>query len=206
MNIPIFNASGEKTGDFSAPDNVWAVERHEGPEFLSTIQSLAGLRRGTACTKTRAECRGGGKKPWRQKGTGRARHGSRRSPLWRGGGVTFGPKPRSYSFSLNRKVRRLALFSALSAKLADENVRVLENVKLDEIKTKTALDAIGNNVDVKTLFVYNDEKNGDFLSALANCNGIMGVPVNMLGVRDILSCERLILTSEAAKAIEEVWS
>ncbi len=207
MNIPIINVAGEKTGEMSVPDTIWGQERHESCEFISILQSRAGKRRGCASTKTRAEVRGGGKKPWRQKGTGRARHGSRRSPIWAGGGITFGPKPRSFAFDLNKKVRRLALFSALSSKVAEDNTYVIEGVKLTELKIKVATEAIGEkNLDKKTLIIFDTEKNGDFLTAFANSKIVSARPVNMLSTDEILNSNKIILTSEAVESMKEVWA
>ncbi|MEZ4812648.1 MAG: 50S ribosomal protein L4 [Caldisericia bacterium] len=207
MNIPIINVAGEKTGEMSVPDTIWGQERHESCEFISILQSRAGKRRGCASTKTRAEVRGGGKKPWRQKGTGRARHGSRRSPIWTGGGITFGPKPRSFAFDLNKKVRRLALFSALSSKVAEDNTYVIEGVKLTELKIKVATEAVGvKNLDNKTLFIFDTEKNGDFLTAFANSKTVSARPVNMLSTDEILHSGKVILTSEAVESMKEVWA
>lgn len=207
MNIPIVNVAGEKTGEMSVPDTIWGQERHEACEFISILRSRAGKRRGCASTKTRAEVRGGGKKPWRQKGTGRARHGSRRSPIWAGGGITFGPKPRSFSFDLNKKVRRLALFSAISAKAADDSTYVVEGVKLTELRIKVATEAIGEkNLEKKTLVIFDTDKNGDFMTAFANSKTVSARPVNMLCADEILHCNKIIFTSEAIDSMKEVWA
>jgi large subunit ribosomal protein L4 len=207
MNIPIVNIAGEKTGEYSVPDAIWAVERNTACEFISILNSRAGMRRGTASTKTRGECRGGGKKPWRQKGTGRARHGSRRSPIWKGGGITFGPKPRSFAFDLNRKVRRIALFSAISSKVGDDTTSVIEGIALSDLKIKSALSAIGeNNIAKKTLVIYEHEKNGDLMTALANSKIITARPVNMLSTDEIIHSNKLLFTKEAIDAMKEVWA
>jgi large subunit ribosomal protein L4 len=215
MNIPVYNNKGEQVKTIEAPDKIWAVERHGQSEFLSVIQRLAGSRRGTASTKVRDEVRGGGKRPWRQKGTGRARHSSRRSPLWPGGGVTFGPKPRSYDFKINRKERRLALFSALSSIVRENRIRILEGMMIeipaiDTSKrpqiTKKALEVVGKNVTNKTLLIYHPDKNGEVGLALNNTKEIYALSYTALNVYDILDCTTLVVTSEAMDGIREVWN
>jgi large subunit ribosomal protein L4 len=215
MNIPVYNNNGEQVRTVEAPDKIWAVERHEQSEFMSIVQRLAGQRRGTASTKVRDEVRGGGKKPWRQKGTGRARHGSSTSPLWPGGGVVFGPKPRSYDFKINRKERRLALFSALSSVAKDNRVRVIENmvVEIPAIEsgkrpriTKTALEKLGTNINAKTLLIYHPEKNGQVGLAFNNTKQVYALSYTALNVYDILNCNLLVVTSEAMEGIKEVWN
>jgi large subunit ribosomal protein L4 len=215
MNIPVYNNKGEQTKTIEAPETIWAVERHGQSEFLSILQRLAGQRRGTASTKVRDEVRGGGKRPWRQKGTGRARHSSRTSPLWPGGGVTFGPKPRSYDFKINRKERRLALFSALSSVVKEGRIRVIEGISIEipaiengkrpQI-TKNALLALGKNVTSKTLLVYHPDKNGDVRLALNNTKEVYALSYTALNVYDIIDCTTLIVTSEAMDGIREVWN
>lgn len=215
MNIPVYNNKGEQTKSVEAPDRIWAVERHGQSEFLSILQRLAGSRRGTASTKVRDEVRGGGKKPWRQKGTDRARHGSTTSPLWPGGGVVFGPKPRSFDFKINKKERRLALFSALSSIVKESKVRVIENMVIDipAIEqgkrpriTKGALDKLGKNVSSKTLLIYHPEKNGQVNLALNNTRDIYALSYTALNVYDILNCNLLVVTAEAMEGIKEVWN
>lgn len=215
MNIPVYNNKGEQTKTVEAPDRIWAVERHGQSEFLSILQRLAGSRRGTASTKVRDEVRGGGKKPWRQKGTGRARHGSTTSPLWPGGGVVFGPKPRSFDFKINKKERRLALFSALSSIVKESKVRVIENMVIDipAIEqgkrpriTKGALDKLGKNVSPKTLLIYHPEKNGQVNLALNNTRDVYALSYTALNVYDILNCNLLVVTAEAMEGIKEVWN
>lgn len=215
MNIPVYNNKGEQVKSIDAPDGIWSVERHGQSEFLSVLQRLAGSRRGTASTKVRDEVRGGGKKPWRQKGTGRARHGSTTSPLWPGGGVVFGPKPRSYDFKINRKERRLALFSALSSVAKDNRVRVIEDmlVEIPAIEkgkrpgiTKSALEKLGTNINAKTLLVYHPEKNGEVALALNNTKQVYALSYTALNVYDILNCNLLVVTSEAMDGIKEVWN
>lgn len=215
MNIPVYNNKGEQTKSVEAPDRIWAVERHGQSEFLSILQRLAGSRRGTASTKVRDEVRGGGKKPWRQKGTGRARHGSTTSPLWPGGGVVFGPKPRSFDFKINKKERRLALFSALSSIVKENRIRIVENMIVDipAIEqgkrpriTKGALDKLGKNVSPKTLLIYHPEKNGQVNLALNNTRDVYALSYTALNVYDVLDCNLLVVTAEAMEGIKEVWN
>ncbi len=215
MNIPVYNNKGEQVNTVEAPDRIWAVERHGQSEFLSILQRLAGSRRGTASTKVRDEVRGGGKKPWRQKGTGRARHGSTTSPLWPGGGVVFGPKPRSFDFKINKKERRLALFSALSSIVKENRIRIVENMIVDipAIEqgkrpriTKGALDKLGKNVSSKTLLIYHPEKNGQVNLALNNTRDVYALSYTALNVYDILDCNLLVVTAEAMEGIKEVWN
>ncbi len=215
MNIPVYNNKGEQVKTVEAPDRIWAVERHGQSEFLSILQRLAGSRRGTASTKVRDEVRGGGKKPWRQKGTGRARHGSTTSPLWPGGGVVFGPKPRSFDFKINKKERRLALFSALSSIVKENRIRIVESMIVDipAIEqgkrpriTKGALDKLGKNVSPKTLLIYHPEKNGQVNLALNNTRDVYALSYTALNVYDILDCNLLVVTAEAMEGIKEVWN
>jgi len=207
MNIPVINNQGERTGEYEVPGSIWSQDRSTACEFASILRARAGNRRGTASTRTRAECRGGGKKPWRQKGTGRARHGSRRSPIWKGGGVTFGPKPRSFSFSLNKKVRRNALFSALSSMVGNDTTQIIEGVVLDEMKLKAALKAVGvNNLSAKTMVVYDLESNGDLMTALANSSEYSARPYTMLSTEEILHCNKLLFTKEAVERMKEIWA
>ena len=215
MNIPVYNNKGEQVKTVEAPDRIWAVERHSQSEFLSILQRLAGSRRGTASTKVRDEVRGGGKKPWRQKGTGRARHGSTTSPLWPGGGVVFGPKPRSFDFKINKKERRLALFSALSSIVKENRIRIVESMIVDipAIEqgkrpriTKCALDKLGKNVSPKTLLIYHPEKNGQVNLALNNTRDVYALTYTALNVYDILDCNLLVVTAEAMEGIKEVWN
>ncbi len=206
MNIPVYNTNGEKIREADAPDHIFDCDRHPAIEFMSVLQRLAGLRRGTHCTKTRSEVRGGGRKPFRQKGTGRARQGSSNASSHPGGGVAFGPKPRSYDFSINRKARRLALFSALSEKVRSESLRVVEGVKLEEAKTKKALEIFASNMARKTLIVYDPAQNGEVGLALANTANALAIPYTVLNVYDVLNAGRIIVTGEAFEGIKEVWA
>lgn len=206
MNIPVYNTKGEKTGDYNGPENIYGVDRHEISEYYSIKQRLAGLRRGTHSTLTKSEVRGGGRKPFRQKGTGRARQGQSTSPLNPGGGVTFGPKPRSYDFSLNRKVRRLAIFSALSCKLSEGNLRIIDGLNIEEPKTKKVLEVLSGNIVNKTLIVYDPALNGEVGIALANSTIAIGIPFSFLNTYDILAANRVVITKEAAEGIKEVWA
>ncbi len=201
-NLKLIDQTGKDAGEVTLNDNVFGIEPNENVVFDAVIRQRAGMRQGTHATKNRSAVRGGGKKPWRQKGTGRARQGSIRAPQWRGGGTVFGPTPRSYAYSLPRKVRRLAIKSVLSQKLQDNNLIVLDQLSLDAPKTKEFKAVLGNlNVDSKVLVVSDNESVQ--LSA-RNLENVKVVPVNGLNVVDAVNYDKLILTQDAVKRIEEV--
>ena len=164
-NVAVYNMDGKEVGTIDLKDEVFGVEVNEHVVHMAVVQYLANQRQGTQSTKTRAEVRGGGRKPWRQKGTGRARQGSTRSPQWTGGGVVFAPKPRDYSFKLNKKVKRLALQSALTSKVNDNKIIVLDDLKLDAIKTKDMVKVLGNINAEKALIVMDGSNTNVMLSA-----------------------------------------
>ncbi len=204
---------GAKTGSMEVSDAIFAAEVNETALHQAVVNHLANRRQGTQSTKTRTEVRGGGAKPWRQKGTGRARQGSIRAPQWTGGGVALGPKPRSYRFSVNKKVKALALRSALSAKYADYKVFVIEDMKLDEIKTaKIAALLKGLEISSKALIVT-DTANENIYKSARNIKGVSVTPsakiedgehkAGGINVYDILSHDALILSKEAVQNIEE---
>jgi large subunit ribosomal protein L4 len=204
--VALFNIKGEQVGDIELSDSVFGVETR--PEIMHrvVVNYLANQRQGTSSTLTRAEVAGGGRKPWRQKGTGRARHGSIRSPLWRKGGVVFGPKPRSFRYSLPKKIKRLALKSALSTKLADNELIVLDELNMDKPKTKEMIKILKNlNIDKKSLIVIegNDE---NVILSVRNIPGIMTTSASTLNVYDILNHDNLIMTKDAVKKVEEVYA
>jgi large subunit ribosomal protein L4 len=198
---------GEVVGDIELPDSVFGVEVHESVLHDAVLNQLANRRRGTQSTKTKSEVRGGGKKPYRQKGTGRARHGSIRSAQWIKGGVIFGPKPRSFKYTLPRKVRRLALKSALTSKAVDKDVIVLDALSLDEIKTKkmvkvlNALKAGGN-----TALIVMQGKDFNVERSARNIPGVTMALVNTINAYDILKHEKFIVTKAAVGSIEEVYA
>jgi len=204
--VTLYTQDGTATGDFELNETVFGIEPNEHVLHEAVLMQRASRRQGTHAVKSRAQVRGGGKKPWRQKGTGRARHGSIRSPIWVGGGVTFGPTPRSYKYQLPKKVRRLALKSALSAKVQEENTVVVESINLDAPKTKEMvkiLDAL--NADRKALIVIN-EVDENIIRSANNLQNVKVVTVDQLNVLDLLSHDKLILTKDAAETAGEVLS
>lgn len=205
-NVPVFDAAGEKISDIELSDAIFGIEPNVSVMHLCVVNYLANQRQGTQSTLTRSEVRGGGKKPWRQKGSGRARQGSTRAPQWYHGGISHGPKPRSYSFTINRKVRRLALKSALSSKVADGEIMVLDSLKLDAIKTKDVvkvLDAL--QTGKKTLLVL-PEKDDVINKSARNIAGVKTTLVSTLNVYDILNCDTLLVLKDSVSRIEEVYA
>jgi large subunit ribosomal protein L4 len=202
--VSVLDLSGSKVNDITLNEAVWGIEPNQQVLFDAIILARASLRQGTHKTKTRTEVRGGGRKPWRQKGTGRARQGSIRSPQWRGGGVVFGPTPRDYSMKMNRKQRRLALKSALSIKAAENNVIVVNEFNLEAPKTKEFKSALSNlNVEGKTLVVTADRNEFVELSA-RNIPTVLTSTAAGINVLDLTHADKLIVTESAVKAIEEV--
>lgn len=201
-NFKLMDQNGNNAGEVTLNDNVFSVEPNEAVVFDAIIRQRAGKRQGTSKVKNRSAVRGGGKKPWRQKGTARARQGSIRAPQWRGGGVVFGPTPRSYAYSMPRKQRRLAIKSVLSQKLLDQNLVVLDKLTLDAPKTKDFV-AILNGLKLEgKVLVVSDDKNVQ-LSA-KNLPKVKVVPVNGLNVEDAVNYDKLVLTQDDVKKIEEV--
>ena len=206
--LDVYSLNAEVVKSIDLADGVFGIEPNQQAIFDAVVMQRASLRQGTHKTKTRMEVSGGGKKPWRQKGTGRARQGSTRAPQWRGGGVAFGPTPRSYATKLNRKVRRLALKSVLSEKVAAENMIVVETLKFDAIKTKEfvkVMDAF--KLETKTLFVVDiaEEFDNAFLS-MRNIPNAMMLTVESLNVFDIANADKLVMTEAAANKAGEVWA
>ena len=202
--VALYNMRGEQIGDVELNDSVFGIEPNESVLYDFVKMQLANKRVGTASTKTRAEVSGGGKKPWRQKGTGRARVGSSRNPLWRHGGVVFGPKPRDYSYRLPRKVRQLAMRSALSSKVLEANIIVVDSLTMDAPKTKAMVETLNLlNVGKKTLVVTADGNINIYKSA-RNVPGVRPVRVDYMSVYDILNCETLLITQDAVQKVEEV--
>ena len=206
MNYKVYDMKGAEAGTIELNDGIFAVPVNPIVIHEAVKQYLANQRQGTQSTLTRTEVRGGGRKPWRQKGTGRARQGSIRAPQWTHGGVALGPKPRDYSKSLNRKVRRLAMLSALSAKAAAGELVIVDKINVEEYKTKTVvgmLNALG--LEGKSLIV-DAEKNEKFVKSAANIPTVKTALYNTISVYDILNCKKFVLTAEAAKMIEEVYA
>ncbi|NLW02902.1 MAG: 50S ribosomal protein L4 [Clostridiaceae bacterium] len=204
--VNVYNMDGQKVGDMILSDDVFGVEVNEAAMHAAVVNILANARQGTQSTKTRAEVRGGGRKPWRQKGIGRARHGSIRSPQWAGGGVALGPKPRSYRYNLPKKVKRLALKSALTSKVIGNDMVVLDELKLEAIKTREMVKVLGKlNVDSSALIVLPavDEK---VIKSSRNISGVKTALVNTINTYDILRYKKFIATREAIAKIEEVYA
>ncbi len=204
--IALFNVSGEQIGDIELDDNVFGVEVNEHVLYEAVKNQLANKRQGTQSVKTRSEVRGGGRKPWRQKGTGRARQGSIRSPQWAGGGVVFAPKPRDYSYKIPKKVKRLAMKSALSSKVLDNEIVILDELKMEQPKTKDMVNILKNlNVDGKALIITS-EKDDNTVKSARNIPGVKTSLVNTLNVYDILKYDKFIITKDAVKKVEEVYA
>ena len=204
--ISVYDMTGKKTGSMELSADVFGIEPNVAVMHSAVINYLANQRQGTQSTKTRSEVSGGGRKPWRQKGTGHARQGSTRSPQWTHGGIALGPKPRSYRFALPKKVRRLALKSAFSSKVMADEMLVLESLSLDEIKTKSIvnmLNALG--ADRKVLLVLPEKDEKVILSA-RNIPGVKTALVNTLNVYDILNCDKFIVVKDAVAQLEEVYN
>ncbi len=202
--VALFNQSGSKVGDIELNDTVFGIEPNKHVLFEAVLMQRASLRQGNHKVKNRSEVRGGGRKPWRQKGTGRARQGSIRSPQWRGGGTVFGPVPRSYSYKLPKKVRRLAIKSALSSKVVEENILVLEALSFDAPKTKEFANVLkGLSVNSKTLVVTDGLDENVALSA-RNIPGVTVVPADGISVLDVLGHDKLVITKSAVEKVEEV--
>ncbi len=205
MNVKVYDMTGKETGTMELNDNIFAIPVNVVVLHEAVKQYLANQRQGTQSTLTRTEVRGGGKKPWRQKGTGRARQGSIRAPQWTHGGVAIGPKPRCYRISMNKKAKRLAMKSAFSAKAAENNLIVLDSLKFDAPKTKqmvAVLKALG--VEEKALIVLpGPDKN--VVNSARNIAGVKTLYVNTLNVYDIIKHDKFILTKEAVNKVEEVY-
>ncbi len=204
-NVAVVNMNGENVGSIELNDAIFGIEANEHVMHLAVVQYLANQRQGTQSAKTRAEVRGGGRKPWRQKGTGRARQGSTRSPQWTGGGVVFAPKPRDYSFKLNKKVKRLALQSSLSTKVAENKIIVLDELTLNEIKTKEMVKVL-NNIKCEKALIVMDGSNTNVMLSARNIPNVKTASVNTINVYDLLKYNTLVVTKDAVAKIEEVYA
>ena len=205
-NVAVFNMAGEKVSELALNDSVFAVEPNTSVMHMAVINYLANQRQGTQSTLTRAEVSGGGKKPWRQKGTGRARQGSTRAPQWYHGGIALGPKPRSYNFTINKKVRQLAIKSALSSKVLANELVVLDSLTLSAIKTKEIVKVLSALKAGKKALIVLPEKNDVVYRSARNIAGVKVSPVNTINTYDILNCDTLILVKDAVAKIEEVYA
>ena len=204
-NVSVYNMEGNEVGKLELNDAIFGVEVNEHLVHMAVIQQLANKRQGTQKAKTRSEVSGGGRKPWRQKGTGHARQGSIRAPQWTGGGVVFAPTPRDYSFKLNKKEKRAALKSALTSRVQEDKFIVLENLELNEIKTKKFAEILGNLNVEKALVVLNDNNKNVVLSA-RNIPNVKTALTNTINVYDILKYNTVIVTKDAVATIEEVYA
>lgn len=205
-NVAVLDMQGKKVGTIDLADAIFGIEPNTSVMHQMVVNYLASQRQGTQSALTRSEVSGGGKKPWRQKGTGRARQGSTRAPQWTHGGIVFAPKPRSYRFSVNKKAKRLALKSALSSKAAAEEIIVIDSISMDEYKTKTMvsmLKAVG--AEGKALIVL-PEVNNFVIASASNIEGVKTAQVNTINVYDLLNADKLIIAKDAVAKIEEVYA
>lgn len=204
--VALYDMSGEQVGDIELKDDVFGIEINTHVMYEAVKVYLANQRQGTQSAKTRSEVRGGGRKPWRQKGTGRARQGSIRSPQWKGGGVVFAPKPRDYSMKLPKKIRRLALKSAFSAKVDANEIIVLDALAMEAPKTKEMLKVLGNLKVEKKALVVTTEKDENVVLSARNIPGVKTAQVSTLNVYDVLNHDAFIITKDAVNKVEEVYS
>ena len=204
-NVSVYNIEGKEVGSIELNDAVFGVEANEHLVHMAVVNQLANNRQGTQSAKTRSEVSGGGRKPWRQKGTGHARQGSTRSPQWTGGGVVFAPKPRDYSFKMNKKEKRIALLSALSSKVADNKIVVLDAFNLDEVKTKKFAEVMSNLKVDKALVVIEGENKNVVLSG-RNIPTVKVSATNEINTYDVLKYETLVVTKAAVEKLEEVYA
>lgn len=204
--IDVYNMEGKKVSDVELSDNVFGIEPNEAIVHSVLVNYLANQRQGTQSTKTRSEVSGGGRKPWRQKGTGRARQGSIRAPQWVKGGIALGPKPRSYKYTVNKKERRLAIRSVLSSKVLENNLVVLDKAEMKEIKTQAMVKTLENlKVTGKTLILL-PEKNENVQKSARNIKNVKTTLVNTINVYDLLKYNNLVVTLDAVKKLEEVYA
>ena len=203
--LALYNMEGQKTGSMEASDAIFAVEVNESVLHTVVVNHLANKRQGTQNTKTRTEVRGGGKKPWRQKGTGRARQGSIRAPQWVGGGVALGPKPRRYRYSVNKKIKRIALKSAITAKYNEYAVYVVDGLSLEEIKT-AKIAALLKGLEVSSGLIVTADADNNIYKSSRNIMGVDASHVGTLNTYDILKHKALVLSKEAVAKIEEVYA
>ena len=204
--IDVYDMNGKKVSDIELNETVFGIEPNEAIVHSVLVNYLANQRQGTQSTKTRAEVRGGGRKPWRQKGTGRARQGSIRAPQWIKGGIALGPKPRSYRYSVNKKEKRLAIKSVLSSKVLENQLTIVDKLDLAEIKTKSMVKTLNNlKLEGKTLVILH-EKNLNVQASTRNIQGAKAITANTINVYDLLKYTNLVLTLDTVKKLEEVYA
>ena len=205
-NVSVFDMNDKKVSDLALAESVFGIEPNASAMHLCVVNYLANQRQGTQSTLTRAEVSGGGKKPWRQKGTGRARQGSIRAPQWTHGGISHGPKPREYGFSINKKVRKLAMKSAFSSKVAADELVVLDEFKLDAIKTKEVVKVLSALETGKKVLLVLPENDNVLYRSARNIAGAKVATVNTLNVYDILNCDTMVVLKDGIAKIEEVYA
>ena len=203
--VSVYNMEGKEVESIDLNDAVFGVEVNEHLVHMAVVQQLANNRQGTQKAKTRSEVSGGGRKPWRQKGTGHARQGSTRAPQWTGGGIVFAPKPRDYSFKMNKKEKRIALLSALSSKVAESKIVVLDEFKLDEIKTKKFVEVM-NNLKVENALVVLEGENKNVVLSGRNIPSVKVTATNEINTYDVLKYTTLVVTKAAVEKLEEVYA
>lgn len=203
--VGLFNKEGKKVGDFQLNENIFGTEINENAMHQVVVALLANKRQGTQSAKTRAEVRGGGIKPWRQKGTGRARQGSIRAPQWIKGGIVFAPKPRDYRMAIPKSMKRVAMMSALSTKVQDGQMVVVEDLAFDSIKTKNVVNML-NAMEAKKTLIVTAESNEVVYKSARNIEGVAVIPANNINVYDLLKFEKVVMTKDAVSKIEEVYA
>ena len=204
--VDVYDIKGKKVSDVELADSVFGIEPNEAVVHSVLVNYLANQRQGTQSTKTRSEVSGGGRKPWRQKGTGRARQGSIRAPQWIKGGIALGPKPRSYKYTVNKKERRLAIKSILSSKVLEKELTVVDKLELAEIKTKTMVKALSDLKVEGTTLIILPEQNKNVLMSARNIEGVKTILINNINVFDLLKYNKLVLPLETVKKLEEVYA
>lgn len=202
----VYNMAGEQVGEMDLADTVFGIKPNAAVLHTAVVNYLANQRQGTQSTLTRAEVSGGGRKPWRQKGTGHARQGSIRAPQWKHGGIALGPKPRDYGYNINRKTKRLAMKSALSSKVSDGDMFVLDSLELEQIKTKSVVDMLGALGAKNKALIVTNGVNGALVLSARNIPGVKTAVAGSLNVYDLLDCDTFIIAKDAVAAIEEVYA
>ena len=203
--VKVYNIEGKEVGSMELNDAIFGVEVNSHLMHMAVVQQLANKRQGTQSALTRAEVRGGGRKPWRQKGTGHARQGSTRAPQWKGGGVVFAPKPRDYSFKMNKKEKALAIKSALTSRVQADKIYVLDGISFDEIKTKKMV-AVMDNLKLDKALVVLDQKDENVILSARNIPTVRTALANAINVYDIVKYDALVITKDAVAQIEEVYA
>ena len=205
LKVDVLNIEGKQIGDLELNENVFGADINEVAVHSALVNYLANQRQGTQSTKTRSEVSGGGRKPWRQKGTGRARQGSIRAPQWIKGGIALGPKPRKYTYAIPKKMRQVAIRSILTSKLQEGNLVVVDKIALKEIKTKKMVEVL-NNLNVEKALVVINEKDINVTASTKNIENAKAITVNTINVFDLLKYTKLVLTTDAVKSLEEVYA